>query len=159
MMTNSCQVDVDRCTGCGACVEACPNGALTLHGGTAWVDSQLCRGCGVCIEECPTGAISIVTPAPGLLPAVARLPVPLRDEYPAEPAVRLTGVAPRPPSVLSRLSAALVPSALGLVAALGEAWLDRVVECGAATASTSTSTQIGAQKRRRARRRGRSLEG
>jgi ferredoxin len=154
-MISSCQVDVDRCTGCGACVEACPNGALTLHGGTAWVDSQLCRGCGVCLEECPAGAISLVTPDPVPLPAVARLPVPVSDEYPAEPAVRLTGVAPRPPSVLSRLSAALVPSALGLVAALGEAWLDRVVERGAAVVPDSSCGRVGAHRRRRARRRDR----
>jgi NAD-dependent dihydropyrimidine dehydrogenase PreA subunit len=55
----SAAVDRDRCTGCGACVEACPDGAISMVGGVAAVDPTLCAGCGCCISECPAEALSL----------------------------------------------------------------------------------------------------
>jgi ferredoxin len=52
------QVDAGRCTGCGACVNVCPMGAVSLCG-VARVDSTRCAGCGLCVEHCPVGAISV----------------------------------------------------------------------------------------------------
>ncbi len=49
----------DGCTGCGACVDACPFGAITLDGKAA-VDAARCMGCGVCVRRCETGALSLV---------------------------------------------------------------------------------------------------
>lgn len=48
----------DRCTGCGACVTACPEGIVTLdEKHRAIVDFQrgegLCSFCGACAEACP----------------------------------------------------------------------------------------------------------
>jgi len=40
------------CTGCGACVEACPNEALFLEGEKAKVNHENCILCGYCSPEC-----------------------------------------------------------------------------------------------------------
>lgn len=53
------QIDKNKCTGCGSCVEACSLDATSLSGGTAVADPELCVECGVCVEECPVGAISL----------------------------------------------------------------------------------------------------
>jgi len=155
MMTNTCQVDADRCTGCGACVEACPHGALTLRGGIASLDAQLCRGCGVCVDICPVGAISLGAPVPPVRPAAPQFPVPRRAEYSALAVSRPNEVAPRAPSLLARISGALVPSALDLVAALGETWLNRVIDRGAGIVTAPAPTWCGARQRRRTRGGGR----
>ena len=155
MTRNSCQVDADRCTGCGACVEACSHGALTLRGGIASLDAQLCRGCGVCVDACPVGAIALGAPVPQVRPAALQFPVLRRSEYPVLAVSRPRGVAPRASSLLVRISGALVPSALGLVAALGETWLNRVIDRGAGIVTGSAPTWCGARQRRRTRRGGR----
>lgn len=51
-------VDPDRCTACGACVEVCPNGAISI-GEIACIDQRKCIGCGRCIAECPQRALSL----------------------------------------------------------------------------------------------------
>ena len=54
-------VDAARCIGCGACVDACPEGdVLGIVGGTATVINGLrCVGHGRCQEACPVGAIEV----------------------------------------------------------------------------------------------------
>ncbi len=64
-------IDAGRCTGCGACVEQCPTGAIALVGGKARVTEALCKGCEVCIEACPEGAIQPVVQGE-LVPAPER---------------------------------------------------------------------------------------
>ncbi len=51
------KIDRDRCDGCGACIEACPYGALRLKDSKAEIDYRRCVQCGTCIDICPTGAI------------------------------------------------------------------------------------------------------
>ena len=67
-------IEQERCTGCGACLEACPRGALYLLEGKAVVDEALCRECALCVAACPEGAIRLAeAPAPAEaapLPAV-----------------------------------------------------------------------------------------
>lgn len=53
------QVDQDKCTGCGLCVDACPVEAIALENDKAKVDADKCVDCGRCVEECPNEAISI----------------------------------------------------------------------------------------------------
>jgi predicted aldo/keto reductase-like oxidoreductase len=48
------------CAGCGACVAACPAGALSVDGGRAVVDRARCLLCGYCGAACPEMAIKIV---------------------------------------------------------------------------------------------------
>ncbi len=58
-------IDSERCTGCGACVEVCPDGAIWLvkdvNRHYAEIDQSLCRACQACIEVCPEGAIRVET--------------------------------------------------------------------------------------------------
>ncbi len=50
-------VDKDTCTGCAACVEACPVEALKIEDNLAVVDGDTCIDCGACNDACPTEAI------------------------------------------------------------------------------------------------------
>ena len=48
------------CTGCGKCVETCPNGALFLEEEIARVDHEKCLLCGYCFPECPDFLIRLI---------------------------------------------------------------------------------------------------
>jgi NAD-dependent dihydropyrimidine dehydrogenase PreA subunit len=55
------RIDDERCTGCGACVEACPTGVIRLTEGAAGIhaeiDEERCQECRACVEVCPEEAI------------------------------------------------------------------------------------------------------
>ena len=53
------QVDIDKCTGCGLCVDACPVTAIEIVRDRARVDEDTCVDCGACVGECPNDAISV----------------------------------------------------------------------------------------------------
>ncbi len=48
--------DVDRCVGCGRCVDRCHFGANRLLDGKIAVDPEKCYGCGLCVSTCPSEA-------------------------------------------------------------------------------------------------------
>ncbi|MCS7254516.1 MAG: 4Fe-4S binding protein [Armatimonadota bacterium] len=54
------RIDEEKCDGCGACIPACPEGALAIVDGKAkLVRESLCDGIGACIGMCPKGAITL----------------------------------------------------------------------------------------------------
>jgi ferredoxin len=52
-------VDLERCDGCGNCVDACPTESISLVEGKASVDPDDCIDCWSCIDACPNDAIEI----------------------------------------------------------------------------------------------------
>lgn len=55
-------VIADTCTGCGACVEACPRGCINTATVPFTIDKLHCVICGNCYRVCPTGAVSKLSP-------------------------------------------------------------------------------------------------
>ncbi|GEM_PF-3352335 len=59
------QINPNRCTNCGRCYMACPNGAISFSTITYhyYIDPNLCNGCGTCVSQCTRNAIYQVTAA------------------------------------------------------------------------------------------------
>lgn len=55
------EIDQEKCNGCGACAQACHEGAIGMVNGKAQLlRDDYCDGLGDCLPACPTGAISFV---------------------------------------------------------------------------------------------------
>ena len=54
------QYDPEKCTGCGACVNACPSNALTLKERKPSVNRKMCTVCGRCETVCPVGIREVI---------------------------------------------------------------------------------------------------
>lgn len=53
-------IDANECSGCGICVDECPNGVLDLDDDVAVAANEdACDGCATCVEECPMECIEI----------------------------------------------------------------------------------------------------
>ena len=156
-------IDVERCTGCGACVKACPVGAITLTDGKAHVDEKTCTGCGACLSVCPEEAIKPIVE--GELVQAEKPESRLPDRSPSRaPAVQRS----RP--LVEAAAPALAVAGAGLLAKLTRAmaravgnWLTHSLErTGAVNNRSSQAPQQpgvgrsnGRGRRTRHRRRGR----
>jgi len=47
----------DPCNQCGACVEICPEKAISLEENDPFINQDKCLSCGKCIAVCPTGTL------------------------------------------------------------------------------------------------------
>ncbi len=52
--------DINKCAGCGRCVEVCPQGVFEMKDKRAVItDKDLCMECGACMRNCSFGAITV----------------------------------------------------------------------------------------------------
>lgn len=59
MIRKIIRIDEEKCNGCGACAEACHEGAIQMIGGKARLTREdYCDGLGDCLPACPADAIS-----------------------------------------------------------------------------------------------------
>lgn len=110
-------VDRAKCKGCGLCVQACSQQAISLNNGAAFINQELCTGCGSCREVCKNGAIYEVEV---VQPAAART-----DDNQGKPSARSGPGALREnrkrPALVSAF-AALAPLAIEGMLTLAEKW-------------------------------------
>lgn len=61
MIRKIIHIDEEKCNGCGACANACHEGAIGMVDGKAkLLRDDYCDGLGDCLPACPTGAITFV---------------------------------------------------------------------------------------------------
>jgi len=54
------QLDENKCTGCGMCLEVCPHEVFKTNASHAVIQNRdACMECGACSLNCPFGAISV----------------------------------------------------------------------------------------------------
>ena len=58
-MNHSVLLNVDRCTGCTACVKVCPTEAIRVTRSKAVIYNDRCIDCGRCVSVCPHHAYSV----------------------------------------------------------------------------------------------------
>jgi NAD-dependent dihydropyrimidine dehydrogenase PreA subunit len=149
-------IDIERCTGCAACVEVCPTGALYLVDGKATVDKALCHGCEACLAACPHEAIILTEQAKPMaeaarLPAVRPEPEVIRVRTRATPVPFRSRVLPLAGSALVWLEREILPWLADL---LDRRTIQRPTSIGARSRETPAPGAEGNGRQHRRRRRG-----
>ncbi len=50
------KIDTEKCTGCGGCIDLCPEIAISMINDVVTVNHEVCTECGTCIKVCPMKA-------------------------------------------------------------------------------------------------------
>ncbi len=80
-------VDEEKCTGCGACISACSNQALSLENNRAVLDQEKCTECLQCMKECPESAFyQVLEQVPSVQKDESTSPAVQSESYPSSPA-------------------------------------------------------------------------
>ena len=59
-LTNTLKLEVEKCTGCGVCLDVCPHGVFAQSGRiVSLANPQACMECGACQVNCAFDAISV----------------------------------------------------------------------------------------------------
>jgi len=54
------QLNQDKCTGCGVCLDVCPHGVLVRQDGKVRIEARdLCMECGACARNCSFEAVTV----------------------------------------------------------------------------------------------------
>ena len=54
------ELDAQKCTGCGMCLEVCPHNVFKMNGKSAEIiHRDACMECGACQKNCPAGALFV----------------------------------------------------------------------------------------------------
>jgi len=53
------RVKIDACVGCEMCIDVCKEGAIKMVDDIAEIDPEKCTSDGLCVDECPTEAIEL----------------------------------------------------------------------------------------------------
>lgn len=54
------QMDAQKCTGCGMCLEVCPHNVFKMNGKSVEIiHRDACMECGACSRNCPAGALFV----------------------------------------------------------------------------------------------------
>ncbi|MBN2107469.1 MAG: 4Fe-4S binding protein [Deltaproteobacteria bacterium] len=61
------QIDIDKCVGCGGCVNLCPQTAIYFSDNKAVIDQFMCTECRTCVFVCGMGAPGVSCRFPHLI--------------------------------------------------------------------------------------------
>ena len=50
----------EKCTGCGKCIQVCPEQAIQMKGKTSYTDRRRCKSSGFCVDVCPNDARAVI---------------------------------------------------------------------------------------------------
>ena len=50
------RIDVDKCAGCGGCIDLCPSIAIGMVDDRVVIDEKRCTACCICVKVCPMRA-------------------------------------------------------------------------------------------------------
>jgi NAD-dependent dihydropyrimidine dehydrogenase PreA subunit len=153
------QVNQELFAGCGVCIEACSDGSIQLVDQRAVIDEALCTQCEACMDACPNEAITALSlPAHNrsiaVLPAAEPRLVPVQGQAALpETAAPARGQRPIAGSVLAFLGSDVAPRLVDVLITALERRLSRLTTSSVIPVSTSSRIPAiqGRGERRQAR--------